>query len=409
MTKQVLVFFPHNPFPPTNGQHHRLHQVLNGLQDLGCAVTLASSQFTGESNWDRLDRRELERYKNLSLEVYWLGRQEGRYWNYARALYHRFRHHMPLGAVNPLPPSLVTWFTQLYRSVEPDLVLMHYAFYDRLITPEMHRQTATAIEVLDMVTVYRPRFEALKRVLPPPPIAPEQVEPALLDESFLDGLNLQVTPQEYAIYNKYTHTIVMAPRYAEMIRPHAPRTRLHVIPMTFELPATVNTYDGPAIFPTGPNPFSLQGYLYFVTRVLPQVVREVPDFCLSVTGPVSIQVTPQANVALEGFVPQLDDFYSRSRFLIAPILSQTGQQVKIVEAMAYGLPVVAHHRVAEGSPIVDGENGYIAHDEREFAKHVVRLWKDRELCARLGARARATIAAHYSRPRLLDGWRLVLE
>lgn len=52
--------------------------------------------------------------------------------------------------------------------------------------------------------------------------------------------------------------------------------------------------------------------------------------------------------------------YQQAKFAICPLIGGTGQQVKIIEAMAHGLPVVALHNVSESSPIEHGVNGFIA-------------------------------------------------
>jgi glycosyltransferase involved in cell wall biosynthesis len=123
---------------------------------------------------------------------------------------------------------------------------------------------------------------------------------------------------------------------------------------------------------------------------------------LQVTGYCSDRVAAEDNVVRGGFVPDLVPVYERARFLVCPVFGGTGQQVKIVEAMAHGLPVVALRRVADRSPLLHGVNGLVAECAEEFAQHVIRLWHDTELCRRLGTAARETVAAEASRGRLLD-------
>ena len=103
------------------------------------------------------------------------------------------------------------------------------------------------------------------------------------------------------------------------------------------------------------------------------------------------------------FVDNLHDLYKSSRFFICPVFGGTGQQVKIVEAMAHGLPVVALEYAAHHSPLKHGMNGLVAKNIEEFAEHVVRLWNDRSLCRKLGAEARQTIATEFSREKLIRG------
>jgi len=64
---------------------------------------------------------------------------------------------------------------------------------------------------------------------------------------------------------------------------------------------------------------------------------------------------------------------------------------------------VALRAAAERSPLRHGENGLVADNAFEFAECVLELWKDAELCRRLGNAARETIAQEFSNTRLTEG------
>ncbi len=81
----------------------------------------------------------------------------------------------------------------------------------------------------------------------------------------------------------------------------------------------------------------------------------------------------------------------RACFAINPVFGGTGQQIKTLEAMAHGLPVVILREPARESPVRHGENGFVAENEQAFAEYCVRLWTDRELCRKMGTLARETI------------------
>jgi glycosyltransferase involved in cell wall biosynthesis len=128
-----------------------------------------------------------------------------------------------------------------------------------------------------------------------------------------------------------------------------------------------------------------------------------PDFQLDVTGTFNYAPRLTKGITYKGFVDNLQEVYENAGFFICPVFGGTGQQVKIVEAMAHGLPVVALKDAADKSPLRHEENGYIADTEDEFAEYVVRLWQDRSLCRRLGQEARTTVAKEFSRERLVSG------
>ena len=89
-------------------------------------------------------------------------------------------------------------------------------------------------------------------------------------------------------------------------------------------------------------------------------------------------------------------------FAVSPILGGTGQNVKVVEAMAHGLAVIGLRERAEVSPIRHGINGLVADRAEEFADHVLRLGQDRALRRRLGCAARDTITTEYGPHQLAE-------
>ena len=57
----------------------------------------------------------------------------------------------------------------------------------------------------------------------------------------------------------------------------------------------------------------------------------------------------------------------------------SGTRIKILEAWAAGVPVVASRIAAEGLPYRDGHDLLLAEEPGEFARALVRLWRDRPL------------------------------
>lgn len=397
---RVLVFFPHNPFPPRSGAHRRCIEMLSGLHELGHSVTLASSEYTTETKWHSIAEQDYIAAGSPRLEIHTPTRGDWRYNRYSELAQRYFPQSQPLSSRKYILPSMPRWFEHLADNTQADFVLNSYAFYDNIVNERLHKHRHCAIDMYDFVTLFQQRRKALENALPSPPISPQHTNPALLDENFLDAVSAEASPEEFAIYDKYADTIAITAHDGARVLERARRTRVTVIPMTFPIPETENTYDGPALMTTGPNPFNVQGYLYFAVRVLPQVRARHSDFQLDVTGYVANRVVSAPNVNLTDYVPDLTPFMARARFLVCPILAKTGQLIKIPEAMAHGVPVIATARAAEGSPIVHGENGLIAATADEFAEYVVELWNDRALCQQLGNAARETMREHFSRKQL---------
>ena len=75
-------------------------------------------------------------------------------------------------------------------------------------------------------------------------------------------------------------------------------------------------------------------------RLAPEAIDHPMLRFTSINDPVR----PAESVTLRGFVNDLDPLLASARFAICPVFGGTGQQIKIVEAIARGLPVVALRR-----------------------------------------------------------------
>jgi hypothetical protein len=244
----------------------------------------------------------------------------------------------------------------------------------------------------------------------PNPLKAETTPEEVLKENFFEGLRLDSGQHEFSIFDRYNHTIAITAKELEVIRRYARHTKVSLLPVTFAPCYIPNTYSDSALFSVGPNLFNTQGYLYFVKKVLPRILSKAPSFRLSVTGSFPFN-TPAAapGVTLSGFVPDLKPMYQKASFFVCPVFGGTGQQIKIVEAMAHGLPVIALRFAAERSPLRHEVNGLVADNAEQFAKHVVRLWNDPALRRRLGAAARATVAEEFSSDHLTEALAKILE
>ena len=108
------------------------------------------------------------------------------------------------------------------------------------------------------------------------------------------------------------------------------------------------------------------------------------------------------NVTVVGYVDDLDRELERCDVAIVPLRIGTGTRLKILEAFAHALPVVATTIAADGLDVVPGEHLLIADTPSEFAAACVRAVQDRDLRVRMTNAARQLVEQAYD-------WRLVEE
>jgi glycosyltransferase involved in cell wall biosynthesis len=401
---KALVFYPHNLEPPRTGADRRCREVLFALRELGYQVILASSPLCSASEWDSDSVLALSRSLVDEVQLYRPESIDRSVQGLVARWYRLKGSDPPLGSHFWTPPQMRHWFRRVCAKVGPDVLLMSYSIWDGIVR---HRAMAGVQRIVDSLDLHTLNV-AMQRVLIPhlaiSPLRVDGVPAEILAEDFFSRGEFHADPEEFAVFDRYDTTLAVSRREEREIRLHTRRTDVRYVPVTMPARAISNTYAGLPLFAIGPNFFNLQGVAYLARRVVPRVRRSVHHFDLLVTGstPGNVSLALEPGMRFLGFLADLSDLYASAPFAVCPVFGGTGQQIKVVEAMAHGVPVIALRQAAEASPIRHGETGLVADTAEEFAAHVCRLWEDREECRRLGHAARETVAAEFSRARLVD-------
>lgn len=144
---------------------------------------------------------------------------------------------------------------------------------------------------------------------------------------------------------------------------------------------------------------NVDGVLWLIERVLPLVQRSVPGVHLSLLGknaPERLVSLGRNDVDVKGFVPSVVPFFSRAGIYVAPLFVGGGMRIKILEAMAMELPVVATSVAAEGIGASERDGLFRADTPEEFAAHIASLASQPVYAREAGERARAFIEQHFS-------------
>jgi glycosyltransferase involved in cell wall biosynthesis len=146
-------------------------------------------------------------------------------------------------------------------------------------------------------------------------------------------------------------------------------------------------------------PPNADALLTFVREMWPRVRASRPDATLTSVGrddhSSAAECRAAPGVQLTGWVPEIDPFVQESRVLVVPMRAGSGMRVKILEAMARGLPVVSTSVGCEGIGVEPGRHLLLADTADAFADAVLRVLSDDELAATLARNARALVLERY--------------
>lgn len=145
-----------------------------------------------------------------------------------------------------------------------------------------------------------------------------------------------------------------------------------------------------------PNP---EAALTLAQRILPLLREQVPETELWLAGPNAPAAVEQlgnlAGVTVLGFVEDLTAMLSGARLLLAPLFSGAGTRIKILTALAHGLPVVSNSLGLRGvgapSPAVHRREGVL-----ELVAAALDLLRSPRLAGEAGTAARKWAEANLS-------------
>jgi glycosyltransferase involved in cell wall biosynthesis len=146
------------------------------------------------------------------------------------------------------------------------------------------------------------------------------------------------------------------------------------------------------------HPPNVEGALWLARNVWPLVRRECPNARLTLAGrapPPEIQALAAPDIRVPGTLADLRPLYARASAFAAPIFWGGGVRIKLLEALAAGLPIVTTKLAAEGIDLQHERSALFAEEPEAFASAIARLMDDSALRIRLAAAGRALAERDY--------------
>ncbi|HOM05387.1 MAG TPA: glycosyltransferase family 4 protein [Candidatus Kapabacteria bacterium] len=144
---------------------------------------------------------------------------------------------------------------------------------------------------------------------------------------------------------------------------------------------------------------NVDGLIWFIENVMPKLKKELSGVKLNLYGkglPDKLRNYAHLGVCPIGYVEDIVPCLQKATLYVAPLFVGAGVRVKILEAMATGLPVVATDIAAQGISAGKSQGIIRANSANETANAIIALLKNRQMLSILGKSAADYIRANYN-------------
>jgi glycosyltransferase involved in cell wall biosynthesis len=203
---------------------------------------------------------------------------------------------------------------------------------------------------------------------------------------------------------------LLTPRLREAALAINPRGRYWVVPLALDV--SLYQLQPPATEPI----VGLIGSMHWepsrsaaerlITRIWPLIKQRVPNARLLIAGwnarKYLGQYVSAPDVTLTENLPHPTDFFSQAAVMVYAPSHGSGMKVKVMEAMAYGVPVVTTSEGVEGIDYVNGQHCWVADADEALAAHTCQLLQSPAERQSIRTAARALIEEYYSPRPVVD-------
>jgi len=144
---------------------------------------------------------------------------------------------------------------------------------------------------------------------------------------------------------------------------------------------------------------------FFFEAIWPRLTRRHSNVEAYVVGPNPPKWLQQLNarderVHVPGFVEDVRPYFRMATAYVCPIRDGGGTRLKILDALAMGVPVIATSFACSGLSLEDGKHVLLAETPEDFVFRIEQLFSDTRLRLSLAAAGRAIAEQVYS-------WRVI--
>jgi glycosyltransferase involved in cell wall biosynthesis len=356
--KKVLYFFPDDVAKQNAGNKTRALELLKYFKQRGIQVDFASLQYESADRGGTQETIDFIKNNGLAQNLYLLPRKPGKTNPLFYFLWYKLWDLIYYWFTFPLRSDIPTFMTlTLKRAFEDvlkenkyDHIIISYIYYAELIAnQQLLKGAKTIIDTHDFITAqfkYRKSFnlgitfqDEIKR---------------------LDRFNevWAISGEEQYVFGQFC------------------KTNVRLVPLMMEpkekhINARGKGYD--LIYVASNNVHNERSARWFFDDVYPLLPKNVR---ICTVGGINKVLGDRSEVEQIVFAEDLDILYEQSKVALCPMLTGTGVKVKVIEALAHGLPVVCNTRGVDGLPNKTMNGCLVTDDAAQFAQNIINLLTD---------------------------------
>jgi sugar transferase (PEP-CTERM/EpsH1 system associated) len=379
---KILFITPDLPFPPDNGGRMRTFGFLKELSNRHVVSLLSFHR----SDDDTENIEELREICTQVLTVPLTKRQlrKNKRMVQLRSIFQR----MPYQYLSHYSQMMQQQISQLTDKHDFDIIQVEFSqmgYYD-LPSNSVNILDQHNIEAEILYRTYRTENSSIRKLY-----------------NYIEWKKFKQT--EIDLCHKFAACLTTSDHDKDILKRSSPSLTVQVIPngvdSTFFKPYKRTTSNRNVILFTGTiNYFpNTDGLKYFLKEIFPIIQREIPSTQFVIAGknppPEILEYSIDPHIEVTGYVKDIRECFSKASIVVVPLRIGGGTRLKILEAMAMGVPVVSTSVGAEGLDVMLGEDILIEDTPTLFAKAVVELINDGKKREKMARAARYLVENKY--------------
>ena len=223
-------------------------------------------------------------------------------------------------------------------------------------------------------------------------------------------LSEQLRLMEENMPKKIDYIFTLSKKDEKYFRNKFPK-KTHNIPVTFEVESNKTKKIKNSIFHLGAMDWkpNIEGINWFLKEVKP-LIEAKHNINIYIAGKnMPSYYIKEKNIIINSDIEDAKSYIKNKEILFVPLLSGSGIRIKILEAMAIGIPVVSTKQGAEGIPYTHNKNILIADNAVDFANAIYKLIENKIWANQIGENGKILIQKHFSKKFVINKWEKIIH